>query len=197
MRIEKRKTVPEKLRKPGTCDVYGKTFSSLAGMISITTARLILRSVTMADLEAVAGSWKLDEGPISRAEAAEKISWMLSNHAQNRPGKVVHLCLAIILKDTHELIGWCGLDHRDQAQADPALFYLLKAAYWGKGLATEAAGALLRYAFDQLQLASVHGGAAPENLASRRVMEKIGMRYIGLDEEGGYAFTMARQEQFR
>jgi RimJ/RimL family protein N-acetyltransferase len=41
-------------------------------------------------------------------------------------------------------------------------------------------------------LASIHGGAASENLASKRVMEKIGMRHVGLNEEGGYAFTITK-----
>jgi ribosomal-protein-alanine N-acetyltransferase len=162
--------------------------------VSIETARLILRTVTMADIEAVASGWKLDDGPIPHKEAEQKISRMLANHAQNTPGKLIHLCLAILLKDTHEFIGWCGLDHLDRTKADPALFYLLKANYWGKGLATEAAGALLSYAFDQMDLASIHGGAAPENIASKRVMEKLGMKYAGLDEEGGYAFTITREE---
>ena len=136
----------------------------------------------------------MDEGPIPLPEAEQKIKRMLSNHAQNMPGKLVHLCLAIIFKDTNEFIGWCGLDHTKQTDADPALFYLLKAPYWGKGLATEAASALLELVFTQLELVSIHGGAAPENLASKRVMEKIGMKYVGLDEEGGYAFTMTRDE---
>jgi RimJ/RimL family protein N-acetyltransferase len=161
--------------------------------VSIETARLILRTVTPADVEGVASSWKLDQGPISPAEAQRVIDKMRANHAQNRPGKILHLCLAILSKETGAFIGWCGLDHTDPRDADPALFYLLKASCWGKGLATEAAGAVLDYAFRQLALASVHGGAAPENLASKRVMEKIGMRDIGLDDEGGYAFTISRE----
>ena len=166
----------------------------MTSIANITTPRLIIRTVTLADVEAVAHSWKLDEGPIPQVEAEQKINWMLSNHAQNLPKKIVHLCLAIIYKETNEFVGWCGLDHTNQKDADPALFYLLKASYWGKGLATEAAGALLDYAFTQLDLASIHAGAAPENLASKRVMEKIGMKYQGLDDEGGYSFTMTRDE---
>lgn len=163
---------------------------AMDGAIAIETPRLILRTLTMADVAAVAGSWKLDEGPISPEEARDKIAQMQARHAQNRPGQLVHLCLAIFRKNTQELIGWCGLDHLDPADADPALFYLLKAAHWGQGLATEAAGALLRYALTELGLASIHGGAAPENLASRRVMEKIGMRFVGRNADGGYAFTI-------
>lgn len=162
--------------------------------VTIETARLIIRTVTMADVEEVASSWRLDDGALPLSEAKQKISWMLSNHAKNRPGRLTHLCLAIIPKDMDEIIGWCGLDHLDQTKADPALFYLLKASYWGEGVATEAAGALLDYAFTRLGVASIRGGAAPENLASKRVMEKIGMKYIGLDEESGYAFTITKEE---
>ncbi len=166
----------------------------MASVIWIETARLILRTVTMADIDGVVSSWKLDEGPISVSEAEQKINRMLSNHAQNKTGKIVHLCLAIIFKQTNEWIGWCGLDHTNPKDIDPALFYLLKNKYWGMGLATEAARALLDYTFTQLELPSIHAGAAPDNLASKRVMEKIGLKAIGLDEEGGYAFALTRDE---
>lgn len=162
--------------------------------ISLETVRLSLRPVTMADIDDVASSWKLDDGPISRAEAEQKVSWMLSNHARNTPGKLIYLCFAIILTETHEFIGWCGLHHLDQTKGDPALFYLLKANHWGKGLATEAARAVLRYTFNKIGLANIHGGAALENIASKRVMEKIGMTHMGLDEEGGFAFTLTKEE---
>jgi ribosomal-protein-alanine N-acetyltransferase len=162
--------------------------------VFIETPRLIIRTVTIADVDDVARTWELDEGPISRADAERQIDWMFTNHAKNEPGKLRHLCLAIILKDTGEFIGWCGLDHLDTTKTDPALFYLLKAHYWGQGLATEATRALLHYAFGPMNLASLHGGVAPENIASKRVMEKAGMKYLGLDEEGGYAFRITREE---
>lgn len=163
----------------------------------IETARLILRTVTMDDVEDVALSWRLDDRPISRQEAETQVRWMLDNHKQLEPGRLVHLCLAMIQKESQEFIGWCGLDHRDRAKAAPVLFYLLKARTWGRGLATEAAKAVLGYAFGELGLARVDSAAAFENIASKRVMEKIGMRYVGLDEEGGHAFTLTREEYLR
>jgi len=150
----------------------------------------------MDDIEDVALSWKLDDGPISRQEAEKQVLWMLDNHKQNAPGRLVHLCLAIIHKDTQEFIGWCGLDHRDRTKANPVLFYLLKASYWGKELATEAAKAVLDYAFSELGLAEIDGGAALENIASKRVMEKIGMRYLGTNEERGHSFTLTKAQYF-
>jgi ribosomal-protein-alanine N-acetyltransferase len=111
--------------------------------VHIETARLILRTVTPDDVEDVALSWNLDDAPISREEAANRVQWMLANHERDAPGRLVHLCLAIVHRETGRIIGWCGLDHRDQTTAHPVLFYLLKAKYWGKSLATEAARAVL------------------------------------------------------
>jgi RimJ/RimL family protein N-acetyltransferase len=74
------------------------------------------------------------------------------------------------------------------------LFYLLKEKYWGRGLATEAARAVLRHAFCALGLAQVDGGASADNIASRRVMEKAGMRYVGRTEDGGYSYTLTKRE---
>ncbi len=54
---------------------------------------------------------------------------------------------------------------------------MLDTPYWGKGLATEAAQASLRYGFEALKLDRIVALAYPENLASQRVMEKIGMHY--------------------
>ena len=156
----------------------------------IETPRLILRTVTLADLDQVARSWNLDGPPLSPAEAHARISWIQANQQQNAPGKLVYLGLAIIARETGEFIGWCGLD-RDKGH--PVLFYLLKASHRGKGLATEAARAVLGYAFTTLALPRVSGACAFDNVASRRVMAKLGMVYLGLDEEGGHSFTLTRQ----
>jgi len=151
----------------------------------------------MDDVEDVARTWRLDDRPIPFEKAKEEVNWMLDNHEKNAQGTFVHLCLAIFNKDNGQLIGWCGLDHHDQTKRSPVLFYLLKESYWGKGLATEAANAVLEYGFSKLGLARIDSGAASENIASKRVMEKIGMRYIGREEDGGYSFTLTKKEHFQ
>ena len=161
--------------------------------ILIQTKRLILRTVTLADREHVASSWKLDSEPISLNEAEQKILWMQANHEKNLPGKIFHLCLSIIIKDTNEFIGWCGLDHLDQEKTDPALFYLLKAKFWRKGYATEAATALLKYAFTEMNLVSIHGSADPENHASIRIMENLGMQFMGLAKNGCPVYSITKE----
>lgn len=163
-----------------------------AGEVRIETSRLILRTVKMEDAAGVVTAWKLDEGPVTLEEAEAQIRWMQGNHERNRHGQVEHLCLAAIEKVSGEIIGWCGLDHRDKTRENPVLFYLLKKRWWGLGLATEAAGALIRYALDEIGLERVDSACAVENIASKRVMEKIGMTYLGLDQEGGHMFTIGR-----
>lgn len=163
--------------------------------IHIETARLILRTVTLDDVAEVALRWNLDGPPISRDEASGRVQWMLANHERNAAGWLVHLCLGIVHQATGRIIGWCGLDQRDASKAHPVLFYLLQAAHWGQGLATEAARAVLDYAFGELALPRV--AAAADNAASVRVLEKIGMQRLGHDEEGGHAFSLTRDEFLR
>jgi len=55
--------------------------------VSLETSRLILRTVTLEDIDAVALNMNLDEPPISRQEAENKVSWILANHQQNAAGK--------------------------------------------------------------------------------------------------------------
>jgi len=155
---------------------------------------MILRTVTMDDLEVVSRNWRLDECVVSREEAVEAITRMRDRHAQNASGKVLHLCLAIFAKDSGDFVGWCGLDHSNRDWPHPVLFYALKTCYWGKGLATEAAMAVLEYAFGVLELDEVDAGAAADNPASVRVLHKLGMRYAGRDDQGGHAFALTRQE---
>jgi RimJ/RimL family protein N-acetyltransferase len=148
----------------------------------------------MADLDSVASSWRLDEVPIPPEVAEEKINRMLADQERNATGKLHHLCLAIIPQGSQDFIGWCGVDHSDPTWSHPVLFYLLKAAWWGKGLGTEAARALLEYAFKTLEIPCLDSACAFDNLASKRIMEKIGMRYLGLDEENGHSFSLTREE---
>jgi RimJ/RimL family protein N-acetyltransferase len=71
-------------------------------------------------------------------------------------------------------IGWCGLSRWNPDHRSAALTYCLDAAAWGQGYATEAAGTLLQWAFDTLDLNRVQAEADTRNVASARVLEKLG-----------------------
>lgn len=84
---------------------------------------------------------------------------------------------AVVDKESNQLIGSCGLAHQLDGGLPVEFGYTLARAYWGRGLATEAAGAALRYVFDNLTLAEIHASVDSRNHASRRVLEKVGFVY--------------------
>ena len=71
-------------------------------------------------------------------------------------------------------LGWCGLTRWNPVHRSASLGYCLGAAAWGHGYATEAAGGLLQWAFDTLDLNRVQAEADTRNAASARVLEKLG-----------------------
>ncbi len=84
----------------------------------------------------------------------------------------------IQLKDGGALIGGIGLGIRaEQASAD--IGYWLGRDYWNQGYTSEAFSAVLDFGFNELDLSVVRGNVVPENVASVRVMEKLGMTVVG------------------
>lgn len=83
---------------------------------------------------------------------------------------------AVEEKKSGQLIGSCGVTYlKDEQQID--FGYTLAQSFWGRGYATEAAGACLRYAFKNLNLPEIVAGVDSRNVASQRVLEKIGFIY--------------------
>ena len=74
------------------------------------------------------------------------------------------------------LLGSCGFGRLDVDRGFGELGYVLAKPYWGLGYATEAAAAVLKFGFTQLGLSLIESNAMPENLASLRVMAKLGLR---------------------
>jgi RimJ/RimL family protein N-acetyltransferase len=88
--------------------------------------------------------------------------------------------LAAELRDTGEFIGFVGLAvPRFVAAFTPCveIGWRLDPAYWGRGLATEGARAVVGHAFDVLHLDELVSFTIPGNTRSRRVMEKVGMTH--------------------
>ncbi|HYE15744.1 MAG TPA: GNAT family N-acetyltransferase [Pyrinomonadaceae bacterium] len=80
------------------------------------------------------------------------------------------------LKGEAGVLGYCGLRRLPQTE-EVELLYGIRRAYWGRGLATEAARAALRFGFEEKGFARVMAVTTPANRPSRRVLEKCGMRY--------------------
>ena len=82
------------------------------------------------------------------------------------------------MRAREDLLGFCGFV-RLGGMKEPELWYELTERVWGCGLATEAAWACVRYAFEEVGLERVIAGADAPNTVSLRVIEKLGMRYLG------------------
>jgi [ribosomal protein S5]-alanine N-acetyltransferase len=86
---------------------------------------------------------------------------------------------AVVERQRQEMIGYCGLfffpDINGQAEVE--IGYRLARSAWGRGYATEAARAVRDFAFTTLEIKRLIAMIDPDNVASIRVAEKIGMRY--------------------
>jgi [ribosomal protein S5]-alanine N-acetyltransferase len=90
---------------------------------------------------------------------------------------------AVFEKKSGEFVGWCGLKYHSEDITDVG--YRLLKAKWGKGFATEAADTCLKIGFTQFNCKRIIGRAMKQNIASIRVLEKIGLKYWKEDKCGG------------
>ena len=155
--------------------------------MTITTARLSLSPMTLDDLEAVHSLWTdpgvrrflFDDQVIPIEQTESEISDSTGRFAVNGCGLWVAR-----LRDDPTPIGFCGY----RPFHDPPQLQLLYGFFpnsWCKGLATEAARAMIRFGFEKLGLDWIDASADTPNVASFRVMEKAGMSYDRRDEVNG------------
>jgi RimJ/RimL family protein N-acetyltransferase len=142
----------------------------------LATERLTLRAPRREDVKAIAvlaNDRRIAENtariphPYGAATAEEFVA-----SVNNRDDEA---CFVLMLDGT--LIGVCGIDCRDDAVE---LGYWLGVGYWGRGLMTEAARAVIDYAFGDLRHETLQSGARVSNPASRRVLEKCAFQWTGV-----------------
>ena len=90
---------------------------------------------------------------------------------------------AVVDKNSGRMIGTCGFAKLDQKHQIGEIGYVLNPSYHGRGYATEAASAVIRYGFEVLGLNRIEGRYMVENIASRRVMEHCGLVFEGVLRE--------------
>lgn len=145
----------------------------------IETARLRLRSFAPGDLDdlcSIYGDPDVARGFMTRRPKSEEETLAMLTRDIERFDKRGVGVWGIVYKQDRKLIGRAALQYLDRTPEVEVSFILAK-PYWGKGLATEAAKALLRYGFGEAGLARIVGVAHLDHVASHRVMEKAGMEY--------------------
>lgn len=155
---------------------------------TIQTERLILRPFTEADVDNmydilrgkdVLRYFPPNPNPLTRERAQTMIARILAHWDENNYG-----LWAVTLAETGRLLGRCGLQYiaeTDEVEVD----FILDRDFWGQGFATEAGNASLKYGFENLEVNEIIGLVHPENIASQRALQKIGMQYVETKEYFG------------
>jgi len=158
----------------------------------LETERLILRRLLPEDLDDLFALYRdpeirryFPEGTLTYEETQEELEWFLNGHPEHP-----ELGLwATIHKETNQFIGRCGLlPWTIDGQYDVEVAYLLSKAYWRQGLGTEVARAILNYGFEQLHLSRLICLIDPNNQASIKVAQNMGMTLekMSQDESGPF-----------
>ena len=141
------------------------------------TSRLDVRRLRNEDLDALlhvygdpdSMRWVGDGRPLSLAECDRWLVVTEENYRVRGYGM-----FAMVERTKDQVVGFCGLVHPG-GQVEAEVKYALRRDCWGQGFATETVQALLDYAAHEHGLARVIATASTENIASHRVLEKVGM----------------------
>jgi ribosomal-protein-alanine N-acetyltransferase len=147
----------------------------------IETERLILRHLRVEDAEDL---YRIYSNPETMkfmgqgSASVEEARGHLQKHIEKYYDNYEFGLWATVLKENNSLIGRCGLLYEDiEGIKDLELAYLLDSNYWGQGLATEAAQSIIKIGFDRYNFKRIIAVINPQNTASIRVAEKVGMNY--------------------
>ena len=155
------------------------------------TERLYLRKITRDDFD----SWreilsdpetmKHYPAPYDDAGVWRWVDWTLNNYEKYGFG-----LWAVILKETGEFIGDCGITMQNiNGRELPEIGYHLNKAFWRKGYASEAARKCMEYAFETLHFPAVYSYMTSTNKASYGVALKNGMKFIEEYADGAHGNT--------
>jgi ribosomal-protein-alanine N-acetyltransferase len=156
----------------------------------ITTARLRLRPLGLDDADALSAVYQHPLvmpwiGPQTREDVVREIGQQVEH--QTLLGWSVW---AVEERETGDVIGDCGLQPLEHRGPEVELGYDFHPRVWGQGVATEAARAVMTQAFGPLAIDRVVAVVKPDHVASRRVLEKAGLRKAGPREAYGEAMLL-------
>lgn len=151
---------------------------------SIETERLLLRELLASD---DAGMFELDSDPLVHrylgnapltdiSQSREIIKAVQHQYVENGIGR-----WAVILKETDEFLGWCGLKLEKNVNGHEQYYdlgYRFIRKHWGKGYGYESAKAFVDFGFNELNIDTICAAFEHGNAGSQRIMEKCGMHFV-------------------
>jgi [ribosomal protein S5]-alanine N-acetyltransferase len=170
-------------------------------MFQLTTNRLILRPFEKEDASHL---FELNNDPkvirytgdipFETVKHAEDFILNYDQYEKYRMGR-----FSVLEKTENTFFGWCGLKYSPKFdEVDLGFRFIRK--HWNQGFASEASEASLKYGFQDLKLDKVVGRAMIENIASIKVLEKVGMKFkkeFDFDGYKGVIYSISRQHFFQ
>ena len=161
--------------------------------ILIETNRLQMREFTLEDVDAVyefstcsdVTQFTGDADVIKSKADAENIIRKVWLAEYKRYGYARY---ALVHKDDKKVIGFCGVKYEPELGC-PDIGYRMLPKYWGQGLGTEAVGAVLTYAREVLGLKKIIGEVVKENVASNKLLLKLGFFHTETYEKDGFVIN--------
>lgn len=152
-------------------------------MSLITTDRLIIRELCLEDLKAFyefsreqsMKDWIPDQVYETMKQAQEVLDFLMSKYSNDLDNVSYPYVLALVLKDTNELIGHVGLSHIPEGIE---IGYAIGEDYQKKGYATEAVQAFTDWAKAHLNLDAIYAIVKSENIGSCKTLEKTGYQFL-------------------
>lgn len=148
--------------------------------VILETSRLLFRHFVLNDVQDLYPLYQdieirryFPDGVLSYEDTKEELEWFMNGHPE-----YPELGLwATIHKESGKFIGRCGLlPWEIDGKTEVEIAYLLKKEFWHQGFATEAANGIMEYGFEKLHLHRLVCLMHPDNIASQRVAERIGMK---------------------
>lgn len=149
----------------------------------LKTDRLILRKICLDDAEDI-----FEIG--SCQDVAQYVTWdvhksmddtrkYLASMEEN-PKKKQLYPWSIVCKENNKVIGGCGYMNWLPESSRAEVGYMISKKYWNKGYMTEALREVIKFGFEKMGLNRIEALCTPENTASAKVLEKVGMKFEGL-----------------
>ncbi|CAG9191397.1 Protein N-acetyltransferase, RimJ/RimL family [Paraburkholderia tropica] len=153
--------------------------------VTLNTTRLVLRPLRDEDARALFVMWsdvdamRFSFPAMTRLDqAVDRVSRLSKTSTDGKD------CICVVESQaTGELLGTCILFHADEQCRRAEIGFSLQRAHWGKGYMNEAASALIEHAFSTLNMHRIEADIDPRNVASARLLERLGFVREGLLRE--------------
>jgi ribosomal-protein-alanine N-acetyltransferase len=148
----------------------------------LETERLVMRKFEQDDLKDIIAWEKISSTENEQVEAQKFLEYCFGEYRAGGAGP-----WGMQLKETGAIAGNCGFPHLIFDELCGEVNYYIAPKHRGKELAAEAVKALLQFGFQEIGLTRIQARCDPDNIASERVMQKIGMKFDGFIEHAPFS----------